>query len=269
MAEDIVQTTPADSGLDLQGQQALNKLTRRLLLIFVVPLIVIVILAGYSFYLAMRVKRLEDQTTHLAVLQEWNVTERVYSANRNYEWAVHKYGELSNKYPDSQILTRLAGLYLGSTAFQENPPGDHFEQVLQILEKAKSSNKENWEIYSILFSLYYNQGKEKEALQAAEDALQLNAFDVQAYNNAAWLYAHTHDKTIQNLEKSKEYALKAVQYTRKQNSQYLDTLAETQFLLGDVGSAMDYIEMAISLEQGGLKKLEEKREKFKRAVEEK
>jgi hypothetical protein len=63
-------------------------------------------------------------------------------------------------------------------------------------------------------------------------ALKLNRYDAATYNNLAWLYAKSSDKTVRNLDRAEEYAKKAEMLTGGKGLQILDTLAQILFLKG-------------------------------------
>lgn len=249
---------PIDTVESIAGaEESINQLSKRLLFIFVLPLVVIVALGVYTFYLSWRIGKVETHAKILAVLEEVNVVERLHASQKNYAWTISQYEKLAKQDPNARILTRLAGLYLSV---------GNFEKGIATLQQAKRVDPTYWEAESVLMFAYLEQGKEKEALQAGEAALALNSLDARTLNNVAWLYATAKEKSLWDLNKALEYASKAVEYTRGRHSNYLDTLAEIQLRRGEANLALETIEKAIKVERGQLAYLEEQRKKFGHAA---
>lgn len=245
---------------EAQFQNAVAKLSRRFLLILVLPLLVILALGAYSIHLTLRIKQVEEHAKILNVLHEMSIVDRFYARTRNYVWASKQYEKLAQQYPHPDILDRLAGLHTGA--------GNH-ERALELLEQAKASHAKSatnrqWQTYSILLHLYLDQKREKEAAKAGETAVKLNEWDDQTYNNLAWIYATSDDKSLQDLDKAKAYALRAVDYTRGRYSSYLDTLAEVHFRRGEAADAIATIGKALNVERQAIGNLERQKERFER-----
>jgi len=238
-------------------ENEIRKLSRRFLIILVVPLIVIVILGLYTIYLSRRVVTLETYAETFSTLQEANTIERYYANDRNVAWATDQYEKIVKRHPDPRLLTRLAGLYVSK--------GDHGKASTKLNEAIKL-DPSYWETRSVLMYVYVQQGKEADAIQEGERAVKLNPFDVMSLNNLAWLYATSSDKGLQDMQKAKEYATRAVDYTNARNADVLDTLAEIQFRLGDARAAVATIEKGLRQEQRKVEYLGGQRERFAAAA---
>jgi Tfp pilus assembly protein PilF len=104
--------------------------------------------------------------------------------------------------------------------------------------------------------IYMQEQNESKAIEAGRMAVQLNPFDGQTYNNLAWLHATSTNPDILNLTKAQEYALKAVEYTRGRNSQYMDTLAEVYARTGRVSLAIETLQQAMNGESRDMRYFE-------------
>lgn len=214
-----------------------SALAMRFLLIFAIPLFVIMVLGWYSYRLSGRVQALE-------ALQQISVVERIMQNSHSHEWAIQSYQKLIKGYQEPQVAVRLAALY-----FERNKPGDR-RQAIDMLEHAKASHPEYWEIYSTLTFIYLQEQHEEKAVEAGEKALTLNPYDAQTLNNLAWLYTTSKNEKIVNLGKAEAYAQKAVEYTRHLEPQYLDTLAEVYMRSRNVDRAAEVLKKAIDVKQG-------------------
>jgi tetratricopeptide (TPR) repeat protein len=243
--------------LDNHTQAAVGTLARWLRLIFLLPLLIILLLSGYTYYLSVRLGAVEMNTKRLDVLNQATVVDRYLRADSNFGWAIKEYERLSGELPDPYILTRLGGLYVGI--------GD-YEKATATLLRAKSSDRKNWEPPSLLNVVYSEQKKEPEAIREGEAALVLNDHDAQSLNNLAWLYATANDPALRNLEKALQYASRAVKLTGSRNSEYLDTLAEVHSRRGSADLAEQTIDHALKNERRKLVYLEEQKRKFKSAA---
>jgi len=208
-------------------------------LIFLVPLVVIVLLVSYTVYLTHRVRGLEAHANVLDALEEINVAERYYANDKNVTWIIKKYEEITARYPDARLLARLGGLYIAK--------GD-IDKAIEVLKGVSPRDKNFWEARSLLVYAYLLQGREKDALDAGEQAVQLNKLDAQTLNNIAWVYAKAGDQNLRDVNKALKYASMAVEYTRANNVRFLDTLAEVQLVGGDGKAALKTIEQAIERE---------------------
>jgi tetratricopeptide (TPR) repeat protein len=210
-------------------------LARRVLLIFAVPLLVIVVLGGYAYQLSSRVATLEVSQRNDEALRRINVAERIMQKTPTLKWAIHEYEQVAKEYPHPQVLVRLGALYYADGRLRE---------ALKMLEEAKKTGPEYWEIYSTAAYIYVDQHKVEQAMQAGEKALELNPWDAQTYNNLAWLYL-TNDQ-VRDLAKALKYAVTAVAYTRGHDPEALDTLDR----LLDAYANNGHIDRAIVMMEG-------------------
>ena len=63
----------------------------------------------------------------------------------------------------------------------------------------------------------------------------------------AWTYATTKQTELRNLPLAEKYALKAVELTKGNHAEYLDTLAEVYIKKGDRDRALETFRKAIAL----------------------
>jgi len=193
---------------DVVGLQ--ERLAFRLLLVFLVPLTVILVLGVYAYRLSARVREVE-------VLERVSYVDRIYTDTKNVSWARREYEALATRFPRSQrIYVRLGALY-----HQDGQSAMAVEQ----LKRAIALKPDDWEAYSTLSYVELSQDHDAAAIAAGEIAIRYNQSDVQTYNNLAWLYATSSDERLRNAALAREYAQKAVGYTRCRQKDYLDTLA--------------------------------------------
>jgi tetratricopeptide (TPR) repeat protein len=165
--------------------------------------------------------------------------ERVLSVDKNYSWAIDQYEKLAEVNPSAQILSRLGILY-----FLHDKKA--IDKALQQLERAKTYDPNYWEIYRSLTYIYTQTAQTKGALSAGEQALKLNRYDANTFNNLAWLYS-TSEAECRNFDKAERYGTDAVALTESKNAQFLDTLAEVHFRKGNLEASRKYLREAIDV----------------------
>lgn len=201
-----------------------ERLAFRLLLVFLLPCLVIAVLGVFAYRLSGRVREVE-------VLERVLYVDRVYRDTHNVPWALAEYSTLAARYPDnSRIYVRLGALY------HEDGQGD---RAVEYLTRAIALKADDWEAYSTLAYVQLSRRDDRSAVEAGETALRYNDADAQAFNNLAWIYATTSDEQLRDLAKADAYATKAVTFTRCQQKDYLDTLAEVYRRSGRVEQATD------------------------------
>jgi tetratricopeptide (TPR) repeat protein len=188
-----------------------ERLAFRLLLVFLVPLLVIAVLGAYAYRLSARVQEVE-------VLERVAYVDRVYRDTHNVPWALAEYRTLAGQHPDNpRIYVRLGALY------HEDGQDD---RSVELLKRAIAVKHDDWEAHSTLAYVELSRRNDRAAIEAGETALRHNDADTQAYNNLAWIYATSKNEQLRDLTKAEVYAKKAVTFTRCQQKDYLDTLAE-------------------------------------------
>src|SRR5262249_48468414 len=135
------------------------------------------------------------------------------------------------------LFVRLAYLQFAFDRSDESP-------ALASLESARRIRPDYWEIYSALGYIHASRERNPEAIEAAKRALELNPNDVQSMNNLAWAIAKSQNSKPIDLEQAKSYAAKAVQISRAQKPEFLDTYAEVLSLLGEKKEAIEQIHKA-------------------------
>lgn len=201
----------------------------RLSMMFLVPLVIIVFIAGYAFFIS-------GQLNELRMLERISQTELDFQKSKNFELAIANYLELIEIYEHPNLSARAAGLL-----YNYKKP----RQALRILEKARTFGGNQWKVYQTLTYIYAMDPKEAaKAIEAGEMAIALNSLDAQTYNNLAWIYATSTFK--RDSEKAMEYAVKAVKFTGKRLAAYLDTLAQVYIERGEFDKAKDHLGKALS-----------------------
>lgn len=257
-------TTPASTGPNSTPDptkeivRLQSQLATRLLLVFSLPFVVILILGVYAYQLSSRLKEVE-------ALERVNFIERWYRDSRNLPWAIDQYQKLAHQHKRPQVLVRLANLYFERSKRVDRSAHDFdSDDVALAVRTLNGANElsvrngagEYWETYMTLTYIYVALAEkerdkdrkrelEKEAITAGEKALRLNHFDAQTYNNLAWVYATSESPEIRDLQKAQQFALNAVQQTKRRNADYLDTLAEVYRRRGQVTKGGEVLEEAI------------------------
>jgi len=206
-----------------------NVFATRLSMMFVIPLVIIVSIAVYAYFIS-------GQLNELRMLARISQTELDFRKGSNFELAIANYLELIEIYEDPNLSARAAGLFYG----YKKP-----RQALRILEEAKTFGGNQWKVYQTLTYIYAMDPKEAaNAIEAGETAIALNSLDAQTYNNLAWIYATSTSE--RDLEKAMEYAVKAVKFTGRRLAAYLDTLAQVYIEREEFDKAEDHLADALS-----------------------
>jgi len=244
--------SPSNSNDETTIQDLQKQIVRRLRLIFLIPLLVIILLSAAAWRLDSRVRTLE-------AVERVATIERIYKNTQNITWAIDSYEQSIKDHPSSEALVRLATLYYVRSKLEG--PEDDLKKAIDILDGAKKTNY--WEVYSMLATIYTDKEKEwKKAIEEGEKAIELNPDDASTYNNLAWIYA-TSDEKIQDLAKAQKYAKRAIDLTRRQWPDYLDTLAEVYSRMGNPSQASETMKSAIKR----VKAIQENSEKLQKFAE--
>lgn len=244
--------SPSNSNDETTIQDLQKQIVRRLRLIFLIPLLVIILLSAAAWRLDSRVRTLE-------AVERVATIERIYKNTQNITWAIDSYEQSIKDHPSSEALVRLATLYYVRSKLEG--PEDDLKKAIDILDGAKKTNY--WEVYSMLATIYTDKEKEwKKAIEEGEKAIELNPDDASTYNNLAWIYA-TSDEKVQDLAKAQKYAKRAIDLTRRQWPDYLDTLAEVYSRMGNPSQASETMKSAIKR----VKAIQENSEKLQKFAE--
>jgi tetratricopeptide (TPR) repeat protein len=213
-------------------QRLQRKILSRFLVVFSAPVAIILSLAVIAYQLNQKVEK-------IALLQDIMLQEIFYEKGKSYAQLITGYETLAaHNFFSARMASRLASLY-----FERNTGTDRAHAV-QLLQAAQHTFPETGEIAQTLCAFYTFLNREEEALTTCEQAIAVAPDDHQAYNNAAWIYAHATQPEHHDLDKALRYAAKAVQLTTERNTDNLDTLAEVYFLKGDADKARETITKA-------------------------
>jgi tetratricopeptide (TPR) repeat protein len=211
-----------DPRIILARQQSLN---RRLAWLLILPFGATIIMVIMFLVLSARLRDVEIGTQLVTI-------ERYVVSDKTLPWAINQYEQIAATRPTAPILARLGSLY-----FQSDPDKNR-EIALQKLEMAKQADPQYWETYRNLTYVYFLSDRTRDAIEAGSMAVKLNPIDAASYNNLAFIYATSKDPAITNLELALRYAQKAVELTKEQQSDYLDTLAVVYHNLNDSEKAL-------------------------------
>jgi tetratricopeptide (TPR) repeat protein len=242
-------------GVDAQIEAGLASLRRRVLhLLIVIPIIVIVglavVLGIFASRLTGRLESLEEHTTRLRMLEETRRIDRIFSQTTNFEWAIDRYADVvTGRLADTgkpwlESKLRLAGLYMK----REDPKS--LLKAEEILREAVKGHEAYWGIRSMLAYVYFLQHRERDAIQEAQAAIELNPLDSDALNNAAWMLATAQEESLRDFKKAELYAVKANELSDYRSLEYLDTLAEVYERQRNSTKALEIVKRATRQESG-------------------
>lgn len=136
-----------------------------------------------------------------------------------------------------------AHLVLGRMLAGEPPTSEqaipHLKMYLQKAPRTPENAKDLARAYRMLGDLYGRTGREPQAVNSYEEGLRAAPDEATILNNAAWLYATAQDASLRNPEKALAYARKAVDLTKGQRANVLDTLAEALYANGRFDEAIE------------------------------
>lgn len=214
----------------LANQKALGK---RFLWLLIVPFVLTAIMAAMLFFITKRLTDVEVVTKRMNI-------DRYLEMEGNYLWAVRGYEDIAKTHPNASVMARLGVLY-----FQADPKSEKI--AIETLDRARSLDPSNWEVYRSLTYLYTAINRPKDAIEAGQKALALNDLDSGTYNNLAWSFATASDENLRNLQLAESYALKAINLTHDKHAEYFDTLAQVYVAKGERDQAIQAFRSAIAL----------------------
>ena len=197
--------------------------------------------AHYRTYLAvtrsleegarLRTAHQDGQALRLAeqAARQWPTDERpheqlglLYLEQKRIPEAIHEYSEALRLNPDSPQAQ--LGLAL---AYREKGDLAKSRELFEAVVKAAPEDAEGQETLADVcaeLKLY------QEAVSHYQLALRLDPNMAAAHNNLAWLDATAEDPHFRNPEQALDHARRAVELSRWQEPEYIDTLAEALYL---------------------------------------
>jgi tetratricopeptide (TPR) repeat protein len=234
---------PDSDVVDLPLAKIVEKVVgRRLIWLFVLPFAITAVTVAMFFVLSKRLNDVEVGTKLVTI-------ERYFATDHNYRAAIDQYETLAKSYSSAPILTRLGTLYF---MFDKEKNTDI---AIQKLEMAKRVDPGYPEIYRSLTFIYLSTAQLRQAIETGQKALELNADDAGTYNNLAWLHA-TAKEPFLDLKLALDYARKAVALTGDKQPDFLDTLAQVYYNLGDRDNALASFRRAKAAALGDMQNLQ-------------
>jgi tetratricopeptide (TPR) repeat protein len=222
-------------------QQALGK---RLIWLLVPPLVIACAMIPMIFTLSSRLSQVEVGEKLV------NIESRLES-DKNYPEAIKQYESLAASSPTALMLARLGILYF------LNDKNDA-AKAIEKLEMAKRLDPKSSEIFRNLMWVYAGTRRLKDAVEAGQMALTLSDDEAAIYNNLAWIFANPGDQPqLLNLPRAREYAERAVELTKGKQVDFLDTLGDVYYHLGDRENAIKAFSKAKEVALGDIKKVED------------
>ncbi|MBW2592118.1 MAG: M48 family metalloprotease [Deltaproteobacteria bacterium] len=139
----------------------------------------------------------------------------------------------------------LSGMLGYSINFGETGQNLKSHTAKIILLKEIAETPDNAELYGMLGDFYHNRKNYPEAVTAYENALQLQPDSPQILNNLAWLLVTCENQGLRNPIKALDYAHRAAEI--KTAPHILDTLAESYYVNGNIGQAIETEKKALQL----------------------
>jgi cytochrome c-type biogenesis protein CcmH/NrfG len=179
----------------------------------------------------------------------FSISERVRflrKCEQDHRWI----GRHNRKVRRSLVAYVLGLLVMGLIGYQLNygrtgaAISEHFLESIIAQEIADRPHDSG--LFSMLGDIKYSQEAFAAAAQAYEKALQLDVLNVQVLNNLAWLYATCEDPRVRNPARALVLARQAAAL-EPQTAHILDTLAESQFVNGDLEAAINTARQALAL----------------------
>ncbi len=163
------------------------------------------------------------------------------------------------------ILIVFAGGY--SVNFGEGREVFNTYIAEKILAQELRIDPGNSDLFSMIGDLYFNRGQYENAARAWENVLRIDAGNLHALNNLAWLYATCEDKSLRDPEKALKLAEKAAGIKRA--PYVLDTYAHACFVNGKLDMAVALAKEALAKSSADRRAYyKEQLEKFRRQVRE-
>ena len=149
--------------------------------------------------------------------------------------------ELKDVVPNNtELLLQLAMFYTADKRPQ---------QAIEIYSQLLADDAKNWLAYRGRADAYLNLGKQAEALNDYQAALELQPDDPGILNNLAWILATSTEDSLRDGKRAIELATKACKATEYQQAHILSTLAAGYAETGDFATAVHWSEEAVAAGQ--------------------
>lgn len=193
-----------------------------------------------------------------------------FNSEENYEAAVALLLNALSMHPNDDNLTTLFKqtfsmhiynqISSGYKRIKENPNnieayliiarsfgfiGDE-TKAMEILLEGTRSNPGSTDIWIAIANIELKAARDAEALSVFKEVLRFDSQNSHTHNNIAYILARSSDKKLLNLDEALVHAKTAINI-EPENPNFLDTLAEIKFQLGQTKEALSIIKKAVSL----------------------
>ena len=119
-------------------------------------------------------------------------------------------------------------------------------QGLESLVKAIAIDDKNPQVWMNIAKLELKSNRKNEALDVFKEVIKLDKNNSDAYNNIAYILLQNENANQKDISKALEYAKKAYSLDSSK-AEYMDTLAQAYYRIGEYHQAEKFIKKAINL----------------------
>ena len=180
----------------------------------------------------------------------------ILAAQEKFMAAVRDLEQLLQNDPDNvQIRMQIAAFY----AADQRP-----SMAIDVLSEVITDEPENWQALRSRGDALLSIGKQKEAIEDYEKAIEVHQENDGLYNNLAWVLATSPDDNLRDGKRAIEFAKKACELTEYKAAHILSTLAAGYAETGDFETAKEWSSKAVEMGEEDVKEqLKEELESYK------
>ena len=159
-------------------------------------------------------------------------------------FSLHLYSQISSGFKRVALNKHDTDAYL-SIARSYSLIGDPIK-AMETLMDGVIDNPDSINLWMTIGAMELQAQRDTEALSIFKEIIRIDVKNANAYNNIAYILARSKDNRIHNLKNALSYAQEAISF-EPNNPNFIDTLAEIKFQLGQKNEALSLINQAINL----------------------